>query len=436
MIAAVRLFCRAGSLLSQSDQSLDERYINGAADRCVKCGLCLPHCPTYQLALLESESPRGRIALMQGLANNQLPVSVGLTRHLDQCLGCRACETVCPAGVPYGRLLDKSRALLRERRVKPGLTWRIFALTVQRKWLIRLGGLLMQLLGQLRRVSGGWLDRQSRLFRLIPSQVSVKRLAEFYPAATGPAQQGTVRLFCGCLGETLEQDTLISAIRILNKLGFDVRVPPNQGCCGAVHQHAGYPEKAAQLATNNIRAFRGDDAILVVATGCLASLCEYREIVQDGDQQSDAGQFAGRCIDINEFLNLHLKPAQAGGQSAGAAKVVALHTPCSRKVVPGNADAALDLLTRQQGIEYRRLGDGQCCGAAGAYLVDQPVISQALGESFQLDVAPLILTSNIGCRLQIEAMCRQQGICAKVAHPVTLLANDERFLQFTVNADI
>jgi Fe-S oxidoreductase len=130
MIPANFDFSISGTFLSKAETSMASRYVSEAADRCVKCGLCLPHCPTYGLELLESDSPRGRIALMEGLASGELPVSDGMIRHLDGCLGCRACEIACPAEVPYGRLLDTARTVLRQHQVRPRLSWRFFALTV------------------------------------------------------------------------------------------------------------------------------------------------------------------------------------------------------------------------------------------------------------------------------------------------------------------
>ncbi|MCH8894753.1 MAG: (Fe-S)-binding protein [Proteobacteria bacterium] len=419
--------------MSKTDQSMASRYVSEAADRCVKCGLCLPHCPTYGLEMLESDSPRGRIALMEGLASGELPASDGMIRHLDGCLGCRACEIVCPAEVPYGRLLDAARGLLREQRIKPGLGWRFFALAVQSKWLVRLGAVFMLLLGRLRRLSGISFGRRgglSRLLRLVPDQVSISRLADFHPANGAQDKRGTVELFTGCLGEALEQDTLRSTIRVLNRLGFDVRVPGAQGCCGAIHQHAGYPQKAAKLAANNIGAFTGDGAVIVVSTGCLASLCEYADFFPDEAGRNDARQFAARCTDINEFLVEQLQPRAADQAKVVRSDVtgaVALHTPCSRKVIPGNSQAARELLAQHGNIDCLTLGNGQCCGAAGAYLLDQPKSSQALAERYDIGVAPLLLTSNIGCRLQLEALCRQRGVAAKVAHPVSVLAESDSF---------
>ena len=443
MITAKHHFASGGTFLSKTDPSMASLYVSEAADRCVKCGLCLPHCPTYGLEMLESDSPRGRIALMEGLASGELPVSDGMIRHLDGCLGCRACEIACPAEVPYGRLLDTARGLLRERQVRPGLGWRFFALAVQAKWLVRLGAVFMQLLGRLRRVSGVSFKRRgglSRLLRLVPDRVSLSRLAAFHPANGAAEKLGTVELFTGCLGEALEQDTLRATIRVLNRLGFDVRVPGEQGCCGAIHQHAGYPRKAAQLAANNIAAFTGGGAVIAVSTGCLASLCEYDDFFQDEGERDDARQFAARCTDINEFLNERLQAVAADpatvAKSDVAAAAVALHTPCSRKVIPGNSQAAREMLARHAHIECLPLGNGQCCGAAGAYMLDQPEFSQALAERYDIGVAPLLLTSNIGCRLQLEALCRQQGIAATVAHPVSVLAESDRFWQSTAAPDI
>ncbi len=439
MITANHDFSSSMTLLSKTDPSNASHYVSEAADRCVKCGLCLPHCPTYGLEMLESDSPRGRIALMEGLASGELPVSDGMIRHLDGCLGCRACEIACPAEVPYGRLLDAARTVLREHRVRPRLSWRFFALAVQSRWMVRLGAVFMQLLGRVRRASGVSFKKRiglSRLLRLIPDQVSISRLARFHPANAVAEKRGTVELFTGCLGEALERDTLTATIRVLNGMGFDVRVPSGQGCCGAIHQHAGYPQKAAQLAANNIRAFAGDHMVIVVSTGCLASLCEYDDFFPDNNRREDARQFAARCTDVNEFLNEQPGAGAANVDCSGTDGSVAIHTPCTRKVIPGNSRSARELLARRANIDCLTLGDGQCCGAAGAYMLDQPESSQALAERYDIGIAPVLLTSNIGCRMQLEALCRQQGITATVAHPVSLLVECNSFSQTDRAADI
>ncbi len=307
--------------------------------------------------------------------------------------------------------------------VRPGYAWRFLALAVQSRWMMRLGAVFMRVFGPVRRMN--------RLLGLIPDQVSISRLAEYYPATAAVEKRGSVELFTGCLGEALEQDTLKATISVLNRLGFDVRVPGNQGCCGAIHQHAGYPQKAAELAENNLQAFAGDDIVIAVSTGCLASLCEYEDFFQDDEQRKNARQFAARCTDINEFLVEQMKGSQATLAPSSATGTVALHTPCTRKVLPGNTQAAYELLATHTSVNCLTLGNGQCCGAAGAYLLDQPEASQALAERYAIDIAPVLLTSNIGCRLQLEALCRRKGIAAMVAHPVSLLAASDSFSQTT-----
>lgn len=392
----------------------------------MKCGLCLPHCPTYGLELLESDSPRGRIALMQGLATGELAVSDGVIQHLDRCLGCRACETACPAEVPYGRLLDVARAELRDRQVEPVLSWRLFARAIQSRLAIRVVAFLIVSfkalsLHRLLVLITPSASRLQRILELTPERVFLSSLASEYPANPGSEKKGAVSLFTGCLGEALEYDTLKSSIQVLNDIGYDVRVPRGQGCCGAIHQHGGYPREARKLAEKNIEAFAGDDAVVAVSTGCLASLRDYTDIVQDSKTTENTADFASRCVDISTFLQQQELPQKSGSREGIR---VALHTPCTQRIRSADAQSARALTERQVG-SCAVLGNGQCCGAAGTYMLDQPDISRALAEQYDVDVAPVLLTSNIGCRLQLEALCRRRGIKATIAHPISLLARED-----------
>lgn len=393
------------------------------ADLCVKCGLCLPHCPTYTQSQHEADSPRGRIALMQGLANGLILPSESLTTHLDGCLSCRACETVCPAKVPYGRLIDSGRALLQEKSPRKNIAMRVigFWLTqsTARKfaatflWLYQRSGLQSVLRGAHLLGRG----RIARLDSLLP------RISLPLPLQNGSKGRAAVSLFTGCTGELADRQTLQDALFVLSRLDVSADIPEHQGCCGALHQHNGFPAEAAKLAQKNVAAFAGGTTILSSASGCGATLVEYPELLGS----SGAG-FSQRVQDLSTFLlgqwpdDLVLKPLKAR---------VAIHTPCTLKNVVKGADAVRTLLEKIPGIELVELDSkDRCCGAAGSYFITQPVMADQLLEGklklTRALVPDIIVSSNIGCSLHLAAGLRREGIKAELLHPVSLLARQLR----------
>lgn len=391
-----------------------------AADQCVKCGLCLPHCPTYRVTLNEAESPRGRIALMQGLASGALAPSPTLAAHLDGCLTCRACEVVCPAGVPYGQLIDSGREML--AAADPGRTRlaRLMAGVLARSPLrFALAALLWpyQRLGLQRLVRGARLLGRGRLARLesLLPRLSWPSLPRARPGGAMP-----VALFTTCTSPVVEGETLEAAVTLLEALGCAVQVPPAQTCCGALHQHAGLPQPARQCATRNLAAFEDAPAIVGIASGCTAQLREYDILLRDDPR---AAAFAGRVHDLLGYIAAH--PAQARLAFAPLRARVLLHTPCTlRNVVRGEA-AVRALLERIPGLEIEAL-DAGCCGAAGSYFLQQPAMADALLQP-KLDrigaARPdYVLSSNAGCAMHLAGGLRRAGLTIPVWHPARLLA--------------
>lgn len=392
------------------------------ADLCVKCGLCLPHCPTYRLNLNEGDSPRGRIALMQGLATAAIDSrSPRLLAHLDGCLGCRACEAVCPAQVPYSRLLDASRALLAERQ--PGRTrlirWMGFVL--RRRWLRHgLGWLLWLyphsgLQGLVRRLGS---KRLIRLDSLLPPPSPPPRWQTLYPAQG--TFNGSVALFTGCLGELAESRTLQDAITLLNRLGYEVRVPPAQTCCGALSQHNGLPGQARRLASLNLAAFAGTDTIIGPSSGCTATLREYDALLSAPEGRA----FGTRVQDLCGFL------AKARGwerlRFRPLAQTIAVHEPCTLRNVLKDSAAAYDLLRRIPGLSLVELpGNHGCCGAAGSYFLTEAETADRLATdtlATLLTASPDgLVSSNVGCALHLAAGLRRAGRSLPLLHPVSLL---------------
>lgn len=392
------------------------------ADKCVKCALCLPHCPTYRDSLDEGESPRGRIALMQGMATGALAITPTLTGHLDRCLDCRACEAVCPAEVPYGHLIDSARRELAKRGYAERFTARVFA------WWMRSAARLRALYWLL------WIAQLLRLPKLAAPFPSLARLSRLLPRVRRPhawqavypafGSEHEVELFLGCVARIVQPEVSAAAIRVLNALGYSVRVPPNQTCCGALDQHAGRSAYVAQLVRQNLDAFnanRSDVTIIDTASGCGATLIEYSMLTDD----PRAPNMAMRVHDITTFIlqapglvNIKFRPLPAR---------VLIHSPCTLKNVLKSEKTVAQLLRLIPELEIDALPSSTgCCGAAGAYLINQPEISQRLADSIAATIAQqplsLLISSNIGCALQLSAAIKRSGLDIPVMHPIELLA--------------
>lgn len=386
------------------------------ADLCVKCGLCLPHCPTYRLTPHEAEGPRGRIALAQGLLSGTLAAGPVLAGYLDGCLSCRACEAVCPAKVPYGRILDATRTALA---------------TPQRTRLTRALGVVLEspFLRMLVRF-GLWLlsalpDRVSRESHLRGKQESqgLRRLLNYRPlvrrlrAVPAPVN-GTVALFTGCVGDIAEREVLHDAVRLFRAAGVEAAIPPDQGCCGALHQHSGLADAAASRAIRNAQTFAGYDAVLPLATGCGAALRDLGRTPQDG-KTALAPKVRDLCTALAEALDAQPRQWQPRPLRVG------IHTACTQTNVFGGKQAIRRLLARLPGVTLIDLApESGCCGAAGTAFITQAVQATALLQP-KLDAAAavdVIVSANIGCSLHFLAGLRGRGLSVPVLHPVSLLA--------------
>jgi glycolate oxidase iron-sulfur subunit len=385
------------------------------ADLCVLCGLCLPHCPTYRLSRDENESPRGRIQLMRALARGQLPLTPALEAHLDHCLACRACEAVCPAKVPYGQLIDATRAHIAKTSGRSGTRRELMNLAARPERLGRAMGL-----ARIYQRSGlRFLARHTGLLQLLglarydaalPELHTMGVWKSFYPAA-GPAC-GAVSLFLGCVARALDRETIDAAIFVLNRFGYDVHIPPGQTCCGALHQHAGDPDTAQARARENLYAF-GDAprAVLYLASGCGATLTEYPQ------------PLASRTRDFCGFLS---EAADPPSLRLDQPLTVAVHEPCTQRNVLHNADAVYALLGRVEGLDVLPLAENAvCCGGAGTYFLDEPKMADRLRENKLAAIehagVRTVLTSNIGCALHLTAGLRARGSAIEIIHPAVLL---------------
>ncbi len=404
-------------------------YILSLADRCVKCGLCLPQCPTYALKANENESPRGRIALIQGWLTGQLAPSKTLTQHLDQCLLCRRCERICPSQVAYGEIMDQSKALLTEK-TKNSFSLQTFVSNSSLKLLLnkKFSGFVFSILRLLQKTGFFNLAKKNglltifglqRLLAYLPELEKPIKTKDFYPATN--TVKGNVALFTGCLSKQLDPKTVNASINLLNRLGYGVYVPQQQVCCGALHLHEGNKKQALKFAKSNIKAFNhlnNITAVVSLVNGCTTQLREY-------SQQQINASFTSEVKDIIEFLsevewpeNIKFKPLN---------KRVALQIPCS---LQNSLRAEDKLMTLLQLIPGTKLSPdtiyNKCCGAAGSYFLRFPQLSDQLKDfalaKLEQTTPDLIISSNLGCALQLKAGLSQRNSQISVIHPILLLA--------------
>jgi glycolate oxidase iron-sulfur subunit len=391
-----------------------------ATDRCVKCGLCLPHCPTFRLSGIEADSPRGRISLMQAIDSGQAPWSPGLFRYLDRCLECRACEAMCPSKVPFAQLMDQARARIEPHRRRPAL----------QRWLRRSAmaalaspaGLqgLRWLTAMYQRLGLHWLvSRVSclpkdirRLNRMLPPRQRLRHTA----AHLSDEVVGEVDLFRGCVARILDRNTLESSQRFVEALGYRVYVSGGQTCCGALHQHGGAPTTAERLARRNRRAFGGSTRpILITASGCAAQLCEYDRLYGEVD-------LARRFVEITQFVREH---GPDGLEFEPLPQRVAVHLPCTHRNGLGRGRDILDVLSWIPELVPAPILDRGCCGAAGSYMLSQPQVADTLRDAMLGQVrasdARLLVSTNIGCALHLQAGLNDTSKAIEVLHPIALL---------------
>jgi glycolate oxidase iron-sulfur subunit len=395
-------------------------------DHCIHCGLCLSSCPTYRESGNEAESPRGRIYLMKGLAEGRLAPSAGVTEHLDACVGCRACESACPAGVAYGSLLERARAQFVEPHRSAGartLFWRplirqvlpfrgrMAASTVParlaRKLLVKRGK------------APGWLPPSlARSLEVLPAPQPGDRLPEWTPAV-GP-EKGVVAVLEGCAMSVLYRQVNLATARMLARAGYRVWAPPAAGCCGAIHLHDGDPEGARALARANLAAFDRPDLVAIIsnAGGCGAALHEYAELLPDDPR---ARAFSAKVQDFSQFLAAQdLPPARPLDAT------VTYHDPCHLAHGLKVRSAPRELLKRIPGIKYVELAEADwCCGGAGSYALLQPELSDKLLAhklaNVQATGASILVTQNPPCLMQVQRGLDQAGKPVRLVHLAQLL---------------
>ncbi len=404
--------------------------------RCVHCGLCLNHCPTYRLWGKEADSPRGRIRQMALVDEGKLEIGGGFITHMDRCLDCRACETVCPSGVEYGKLIELARGQIEQANVRP-LGSRMLRSLVYRSLLPypqRIAGLarltrffqtsgvesLTRKLG-IARAFG--MEERLALLPRIDDKFFASQLGQTFPAQG--KKRARVAFFAGCIARVTFTALNDAAIRVLQANGCEVVVPKEQVCCGALAAHAGMRDVARDLARANFRAFGSNDvdAIITNAAGCGSTLKEYSDLFPAaGDDVAQAGLFARRVRDVTEFLDELGLAAPMRPVKLRVTMQDSCHLVHGQKI----REAPRRLVRAVPGVELVEmpLAD-HCCGSAGAYNVTQTAASMSLlEEKMRLahgTQADAIVTANPGCILQLRAGAVKFNTGQEVLHVVELL---------------
>jgi len=404
-------------------------------NQCVHCGLCLASCPTFSELGTEMDSPRGRIFLIKSLAEGRIGLSDPTVEHLSLCLDCRACETVCPAGVPYGRLIEAAKAEIERQRpggaARRAFRWLNFGMLLGSPRVLRAAaaGLRFYQASGLQR-----FVRRSGLSRLLPGTLPAwEALLPPLPADRAPlapltpavgARRARVAMLTGCVQSVVFGAHNRATARVLARNGCDVLAPP-QGCCGALNAHGGDHARAVEMAKRTIETFEaaGAEAVVVNTSGCGAHMKAYGALLANEPGWAErAARFARTVQDISEFL----AQAPLRGPLAPVPMTVTYHDPCH--VVHGQKirRQPRELLAQIPGLRVVDLPESDwCCGSAGIYNLTQPEMADRLlrrkVRNVESTKAEAVVTANPGCILQIQAGLRTAGRDVPVLHLVEIL---------------
>jgi glycolate oxidase iron-sulfur subunit len=386
--------------------------------------MCLPYCPTYTATQLESESPRGRIAIIQGLISHKISNTPKALAHLDNCLTCRACEKICPSDVNYGELLDQFKSHTKGKLSTPQKQLlksfiRFVLLNVKLKSIIL------------------FCIKLVKLENLIGIPTAQKKLTPtiFYPnktlyQTTHPelqVNQNIVGLFVGCTGSSFDRQTLNDVIFVLNTIGFNVKIANASKCCGALDSHAGHEQEATLFAEQNIKLFNelNVDHIVYFASGCGAQLSEYHKINWgSSNKQENANTFTNKLSEVCNFIHEFL-PDKI--QFKETSQIIAIHEPCTHRNVLKQSEIGFQLLSRINNIKLLRLEENKfCCGAAGDYMMTHKAMANKLRSAKLKELSSLkpdlLLTTNIGCAMHLRKGLFSDKQSIAVKHPVSLIA--------------
>ncbi len=410
---------------------------------CVHCGLCTAACPTYLETGDENNSPRGRIYLMRAVTDGRLEMTESVGRHLDLCLDCRSCETACPSGVQYGRLIEPFRIEMKAAAKSAGksapdwwfekwILYGLFPYPQRLKWSLFPAGIaqwlgldrLAERLGFVKLLP----EKLQRMHRLLPRlRRREPKLPDVLPPI-GP-KRARVALFTGCVADALFQHVNWATARVLQANGCEVVVPQSQVCCGAIHYHSGAGGPALDLAKRNMDALGSDslDAVIINVAGCGSMLKDYghmgEEVVPDDAATRDRlNRFAGKIRDVSEFLAELGLVAPTGAVPLTATYHDACHLCHAQKI----REQPRDLLAKVPGLKLVPLAESEiCCGAAGSYNLTEGEMADRLAERKLNNIlktdADIVISGNAGCTLQINAALRDSGHPLPVVHPMEIL---------------
>lgn len=426
--------------IEQIESFLDEKK----ALACVHCGLCLASCPTYLETGNENDSPRGRIYLMRSIQQGRLSLdaSVSPAEHIDRCLGCRACETACPSGVQYGALLEHTRDHMEHNMRRSWFQRLLRRVMIEKVFPFpnRFRLALIPAVWAKRMDIGHLLPRFMReALKLAPESLELRNLPEFSPAETTPSK-GRIGLVSGCVMPVLFGGTHQSTIRLLNRMGYDVVIPRDQACCGALYAHSGQLEMARGVARVNLKAFEQADcgAVLINAAGCGSTLKEYHHLLHGDTQHEDtAASFVEKVRDLSEWMDevgwgaldallergrLSAPRSQSKSSSSLFHVPTTFHDACHLAHAQGITRQPRDLVKAVAGEHYVELPESEiCCGSAGSYNLTEPDMAGRLQRRkvshIRKTEAHVVVTTNPGCILQIESGLKEQDYCdVRVMH--------------------
>ncbi len=400
-------------------------------DQCIRCGLCLPTCPTYLETLTETSGPRGRISLIKAVGEGRLDLlSPGFVEQMSECLDCRACEAVCPSGVEYGRLVETARTQIR-RAQEPSdpprmraARWLFLRVLFSRLDLMRLAASLLRFAQQTRLTSLAGLVGMREAAKLAPPIPSRFFIADDRRVVADPSQ-GLAFLHTGCIMPFAFPNVHEASLRMLRRGGLSSVVPSDQGCCGAIAIHAGEMDLGRDLAKRNIAAFErsGAEVYVVNAAGCGSALKGYGELFAgDPEWAHRAHKFSERVRDVTEVLDAVELDSHIGRIDAS----VTYQEPCHLVHAQRVSAAPRRLLAKIPGLRMIEMNESSvCCGSAGIYNLTEPEMAQRLGkrkvENVEATGATIVATANPGCALQVAAGLRAAGYDASVKHIVELL---------------
>jgi glycolate oxidase iron-sulfur subunit len=433
--------------MAASDLAQFDKPQQSDLDRCVHCGLCLNACPTYRELHVEMDSPRGRIYQMVQVSGGAT-ISPSYIEHIELCLACRGCETACPSGVQYGRLVEAARAEIESKIRRPWreriLRWLVFRKLLPSRLSLEIAGALLHLYqaSGLKRLDSipGFLPARLREIESLAPEIETPFFFGYY-GRTLPAEgerRYRVAFLGGCIANVSFARLNEATVRVLQKNGCEVSIPDGQGCCGALHVHAGIRDQARKLARRNIDALleAGYDAIITNAGGCGSTLKEYGELLEhDAEYAEKAQRFSALVKDVNEFLaSIELNPPMRV-----LPLTVTYQDSCHLAHGQKIRSAPRKLLASIPGLELQEMQlSDLCCGSAGIYNVVHTGMAMSLlkkkMDSVNATGAPVIAASNPGCMLQLRAGVKKFGKGQRVAHVIEILDEAYRLADSSIAA--